>query len=67
MQSLARYNESSTGVQISFSIGFAHFNPLVGSEVGIEQLMTQADEAMYAEKREHHASRTFQERTRAKG
>ncbi len=67
MQSLARYNESGTGVQISFSIGFAYFNPLVGSGVGIEQLMTLADEAMYAEKREHHASRTFQERTRAKG
>lgn len=66
MQSLTRYNESGEGVQVSFSIGFAHYNPLVASEMSIEQLMTQADEAMYVEKREHHASRDFREKARSK-
>ncbi len=67
MQALSRYNESEEGVQVSFSIGFAYYNPLVASETTIELLMTQADEAMYVEKREHHASRGFREITRAKG
>lgn len=66
MQSLTRYNESGVGVQVSFSVGFAYYNPLVASEMSIEQLMTQADEAMYVEKREHHASRDFQQKARAK-
>jgi two-component system cell cycle response regulator len=67
MQSLTRYNESGSRVQVSFSVGFAHYNPLLAGETSIEQLMTQADEAMYVEKREHHTSRRFQERKRAKG
>jgi diguanylate cyclase (GGDEF)-like protein len=67
MQSLTRYNESGEGVPVSFSIGFAHYNPLVASETSIEQLITQADEAMYVEKREHHTNRGFQEKARGKG
>jgi len=57
--SLARYNDSGEGVQVSFSVGFAHYNPLAAAEASIEHLMTQADAAMYLEKRAHHASRDF--------
>ncbi len=66
LQNLTRYNESGEGVEVSFSIGFAHYNPLVASETSVEQLMMQADEAMYVEKREHHASRDLQAKTRAR-
>jgi two-component system cell cycle response regulator len=60
MQSLTCYNESGEGVQISFSVGFAHYRPLDSEGTSVEQLITQADEAMYVEKRAHHTSRDFQ-------
>ncbi len=61
LQALARHNQTPSAVPVSFSIGFAHYNPLTSGQATIEGLMTEADEAMYVEKRAHHASRTFQE------
>lgn len=67
LQSLAQHNQTPSAVPISFSVGFAHYNPLTSGQATIEQLMTEADEAMYVEKRAHHASRTFQETAHRRG
>lgn len=67
MQSLARHNESGEGVKVSFSVGFAYHQPIDSDATTIEHLITQADEAMYVEKRAHHASRDFHARAKAKG
>ena len=62
---LDRYNQKQSSPPLSFSVGFAHYNPLTAGRTSIEDLMIQADQAMYVEKQSHHASRTFQEKARA--
>lgn len=61
LQSLSRHNQTPGAVPVSFSVGFAQYNPLVSGHTTIERLMTEADQAMYVEKQSHHASRTFRE------
>ena len=46
---------------VGFSVGFASHRPSRKDPKTIEQLMTEADQAMYAEKQSHRASRTFEE------
>lgn len=62
LQSLAHHNETPGAVPVSFSIGFAYYNPLTSKHATLEDVMTEADQAMYAEKRSHHGSRTFKEK-----
>ena len=64
-QALARHNEQQSPPTLSFSVGFAHYNPLTSDRTSIENLMTQADQAMYVEKQSHRTSRTFQEQARS--
>ena len=46
----------------AFSVGFASYKPSRRDQKSIEQLMTEADQAMYVDKQTHHTSRTFQEK-----
>lgn len=62
LHNLDAHNKSLSVLNIAFSVGFASYRPSREAQKTIEQLMTEADQAMYAEKQSHHASRTFQER-----
>jgi diguanylate cyclase (GGDEF)-like protein len=62
LQARFEHNGTPGAVPVSFSVGFAHYVPAISKETTIEQLMTEADQAMYVEKQSHHASRTFQEK-----
>jgi len=62
VQSLADHNGVPGAVPLSFSVGFAHFNPAADpAEATIEELMVEADKQMYIEKQQSRMSRTFQE------
>jgi two-component system, cell cycle response regulator len=65
MHNLAVHNKSQSVMTVAFSVGFASYKPSRRDQKTIEQLMTQADQAMYVEKQSHHVSRTFQEAKRA--
>ena len=62
LQERLAHNALAGAVSVSFSVGFAHYIPATSKETTIEQLMTEADQAMYAEKQSRRASRTFQEK-----
>ena len=61
LQVRSQHNRSPGAVRVSFSVGFAEYVPGLSKQLSIEQLMTEADQAMYSEKQSHRASRTFQE------
>ena len=61
LQTLARHNQMPSAVPVAFSVGFAHHSPLTSGDTTIEQLIVEADRAMYVEKQSHHGSRRFQE------
>ena len=61
MRNLAAHNKSQSILTVGFSVGFASHRPSRKDPKTIEQLMTEADQAMYAEKQSRHASRTFEE------
>jgi diguanylate cyclase (GGDEF)-like protein len=65
LANLAAHNQSQSVMSVGFSVGFATHKPSRKDQKTIEQLMTEADQAMYAEKQSHHASRAFQEKARA--
>jgi two-component system, cell cycle response regulator len=68
LHNLAVHNKSQSVMTFAFSVGFASYKPSRRDQKSIEQLMTQADQAMYVDKQTHHASRTFQEKAiRSKG
>lgn len=62
LHALAKHNQSQDAVPLSFSIGFAHYEPLSSKHATLEDVMTEADQAMYAEKQSHRGSRTFQDK-----
>jgi diguanylate cyclase (GGDEF)-like protein len=61
LHNLALHNKSQPVMTVAFSVGFASYNPRSGQRT-IEQLMTEADQAMYEEKQSRRASRTFQDK-----
>jgi len=64
-QNLAEHNKTQPVLTVAFSVGFASYKPSRRDQMTIEQLMTQADQAMYAEKQTHHASSRFRAPKRA--
>jgi GGDEF domain-containing protein len=52
--SLAKINAVEPRYEVALSIGSARFNPL--QAVPLEELIAQADEAMYAQKRTRQTS-----------
>ncbi|MBZ0211044.1 MAG: diguanylate cyclase response regulator [Hyphomicrobium sp.] len=62
LQALAKHNRIPGSVPVSLSAGFAHFNALTSKHRTLEEVMMEADQAMYIEKQSHHESRTVQER-----
>ena len=61
MHNLAVHNKSQSLMTVAFSVGFASYKASRRDQKTIEQLMTEADQAMYAEKHSHHAGRRFRE------
>jgi diguanylate cyclase (GGDEF)-like protein len=59
LHNLALHNKSQPVMPVAFSVGFASYNPRHSGQRTIERLMTEADQAMYAEKQSRRASRTF--------
>lgn len=55
------HNSKPSAVPVAFSVGFAHYDPLTSPQATIENLMVQADQAMYVEKQQRRGSRTFEE------
>ena len=64
LQVRSQHNRSPGAVRVSFSVGFAEYVPGLSKQSSIEQLITEADQAMYAEKQSHRASRTFQDKAK---
>ena len=64
LHNLAAHNNSQPAINIAFSVGFASHKPSRRNPKTIEQLLTEADQAMYAVKQSHRASRTFQDKVR---
>ena len=62
MHNLADHNKSQSVMTVAFSVGFASYKSSRRDRKTIEQLMTEADRAMYAEKQTRCASRSFQRR-----
>jgi two-component system, cell cycle response regulator len=62
MHNLADHNKSQSVMTVAFSVGFASYKSSRRDPKTIEQLMTEADRAMYAEKQTHCASRSLQRR-----
>jgi diguanylate cyclase (GGDEF)-like protein len=57
-QTLARHNKlARPSLPLSLSVGIAHYNPKTSAPTSIEQLITRADEEMYADKKSRHPSR----------
>jgi two-component system cell cycle response regulator len=67
MHNLAVHNKSQSVMTVAFSVGFAAYKPSRRDQKTIEQLVTEADQAMYVEKQSRHASRTFEEVRRLHG
>jgi diguanylate cyclase (GGDEF)-like protein len=63
MKNLAAHNRSQSTMTVSFSVGFASHRPSRKEPRTIEQLVLEADQAMYVEKQTRRTSRTFQEKT----
>jgi len=61
MHNLAVHNKSQSVMTVAFSVGFASYKASRRDQKTIEQLMTEADQAMYAEKQSRHAGRKFRE------
>ncbi len=60
---LIHYNgRASSSLPLSLSVGFAYYNPTTSAPTSIEQLITRADQEMYADKQSHRTSRAFQDR-----
>jgi len=58
LASLDRHNrETGEQLRLSFSLGFAHYDPGKTASISIEALIAMADEAMYAEKKSRVAAR----------
>jgi GGDEF domain-containing protein len=53
-KTLKKTNAGETRYQLSLSVGVARFDPKHAVSLG--ELMTQADEAMYEQKRNHQKS-----------
>jgi GGDEF domain-containing protein len=53
-KTLKKTNAGETRYQLSLSVGVARFDPKRAVSLG--ELMTQADEAMYEQKRNHQKS-----------
>ena len=64
MHNLATHNKNQSVMTVAFSVGFTSYKPSRRDQKTIEQLITEADQAMYVEKQSHHVSRTFQEAKR---
>jgi diguanylate cyclase (GGDEF)-like protein len=62
MRNLAAHNKSQSIMAVGFSVGFASHRPSRKEQKTIEQLMSEADQAMYVEKQSRRSSRTFQEK-----
>jgi len=63
MRNLAAYNRSQSVPPVGFSVGFASHKPPRKDQTTLEQLMTEADKAMYAVKQTRRACRTFKDQT----
>ena len=61
MHNLAVHNKSQSVMTVAFSVGFASYKASRRDQKTIEQLRTEANQAMYAEKHSHHAGRKFRE------
>lgn len=64
LRNLAQHNRGKSVIPVAFSVGFASHKPSRRDQKTIEQLVSEADQAMYVEKQSHHASRTFQDQAR---
>ena len=67
MHNLATHNKSQSVMTVAFSVGFAAHKPSRRDRKTIEQLMTEADQAMYVEKQSHCASVPFKRRVALHG
>lgn len=62
MRNLAAHNKSQSVLTVGFSVGFASHKPSRKERKTLEQLVIEADQAMYVEKQSRRTSRTFQDK-----